>query len=145
WIFVADARGQIFPKNVWFGVRIIDPKSPHAAVRPKEHHARHLSPKRRQVLTPEIQWIEVFVFLRRILREFNRAVGTLIKPFRMFANVRMIRRTIDREIERDLHSALADFAVQPFEILQRTEGRFDRLVSSSLASNCPRHAWIARL
>ena len=57
----------------------------------------------------------------------------------------MVRRTIDGEIERNLHSALSYFTLEPIEILQRTERRFDCFMTTGFASDRPRHARIARL
>src|SRR5260370_16607409 len=47
-------------------------------------------------------------------------------------------------IERNLHSALSYFTLEPIEILQRTERRFDCCVTTGFASDRPRHAGIAR-
>src|SRR6266513_3430070 len=63
----------------------------------------------------------------------------------MLFNVRMIGRAIDREIERNFHSAFAHLFFEPLEIYQRSQCRLDRLVSASLTSDGPWHARIARL
>ena len=62
--------------------------------------------------------INVFVFFRRVLRVFDRAVGPFVEPLRMLLDVRMIGRAIDREIEGDFHSAFAHFLLQPIKILE---------------------------
>ena len=97
-------------------MRIVDPERPHAAISPKDDNAHHLRPKLLPVLAAEIDWKNVFVFFRRILGVFDRPVRPGVKPFRMFFHIRMIRRAIDREIERDFHSALSDFAQKPVEV-----------------------------
>src|SRR5690606_26793635 len=47
---------------------------------------------------------DVLVFFRRILREPDRAVGTPLEPFRMLLDPGMVRRALDREVERDLEA-----------------------------------------
>ena len=126
-------------------MRVIDPERAHTVVGPEKHDAHDFRPKFGPFFAAKIQWENVFVFFRRVLGEFDRAVGSLIKPIGMFANVRMIRRTIDREIECDLHPAFSHFALEPIEILQRTQRRFDGFVAAGRAPDCPRHARIPRL
>src|SRR5205814_8680234 len=65
--------------------------------------------------------------------------------FRMFPDVGMVRRTIDGEIERDLHPTALDFVLEPGKILEAAERRFDRLVPAPFAPNRVRHAGFAGL
>ena len=102
-------------------MRIIDAKDAHVAIGPKKNNAYHLGPEFGPVWAPEVEWKNVFVFFRRILGVFDRAVRALVKPFGVLFDVRMVGRTVDREIERYFHSALSDFRLQPVEILQRAE------------------------
>ena len=124
---------------------IVDTKHAHATVCPEKHDADHLGPQLRPVFTAKIERKYVFVFLGRIFRELNRSIRALIKPFRVLTHIGVIRGTIDREIECDLHSAFAHFTLEPIEIVERTERWLDRFVTARLASNRPRHAGIARL
>ena len=55
----------------------------------------------------------------------------------------MVGRTIDREIERDLHSAFSHFALEPIEIFERPQRGLHRFVTASFASDRPGHAGIA--
>src|SRR5205807_5014549 len=112
---------------------------------PKQHDAHHFRPKLRPFFAAEIERENVLVFFWRILREFDRAVRPLVKPIRMFADVRMVGRTIDREIKRDLHSAFSHFALEPIEIFERTQRGLHRFVTASFASDRPGHAGIAWL
>ena len=114
-------------------------------ISPKKNDAHHFRPKLLPVLASEIERKDVFVFFRGVLGEFDRAVRALIKPLRVLAHVGMIRGTIDREIERDLHSAFTHFALEPVKIFQRTKRRLDRFVTARLAPNCPRHTRISRV
>ncbi len=116
----AHAGDQVFPEWHRLGVRIIHAKDAHAVLGPEQNDADHFIPKLLPVRAAEIQRINVLVFLRRILGVLDRAVGPFVEPLGMLGDVRMIGRTIDREIERDLHSAIADLLLQPIEILQST-------------------------
>src|SRR4029077_20403789 len=111
-IFFADASYQVFPKWDRFGVRIIDPKYAHTPLRPEKDDADHLRPELGPLFAPKIQWKNGLVLLRRIFGIFNGAIRSLVKPIRMFLNVRMIGRAVDREIESDLHPAFPDFALK---------------------------------
>ena len=62
----------------------------------------------------------------------------------MFADVGMVRRTVDREVERNLHSAAADFVFEPGKIFKGAERRLDRLVSAKFASDRVGHAGLVR-
>jgi hypothetical protein len=55
----------------------------------------------------------------------------------------MVGRTIDREIERDLHSAVSDLLFEPGKIFKSPESRLDRLVSAPFAADGVRHAGFA--
>ena len=125
-------------------MRIVHAKNAHTAFRPKQHDAFHLGPELAPVFAPEVQRINVFVFFRRVLRIFNRAVRPFVEPLGMLFDVRMIGRTIDCEIQRDFHPAFADLFLQPIEISQCAERRLDRFVSAGFAADRPRHTGIAR-
>ena len=106
-IFLAHAFDQILPESDWFGVRIIHTKDAHPALGPKQNDALHLRPEVAPVFAVKIQWINIFVLFRRVLRVFDRAVGAFVEPIGMLFDVRMIGRTIDREIEGDFHCSLS--------------------------------------
>ena len=126
-------------------MRIVHPKDAHSAVSPKQHNALDLGPEFAPVFAPKIQGINVFVFLRRVLRVLDRAVCPSVKPFGMLFHVRVIGRAIQCKIEGNFHSAFSHFFLKPVEIGQRPERRFDRLMSAGLAADRPRHARVARL
>src|SRR5262249_21256851 len=145
WVFLADASYQKFPEGDRLGVRIVYPKDAHPALSPKQDDALHLRPELSPVFAAEIQWVNIFVLLRRILRILDRAIGSFVEPIRVNLDIRMIGRAIDRKIERNFHSARPHFFLKPVEVLQCAERRLHRLVSASLAADCPWHAGVARL
>ena len=63
----------------------------------------------------------------------------------MLPDIRVVGRTIEREIERDLHPAFAHFALQRIEIFESAERQLDCLMPAGFAPDCPRHAGIATL
>jgi hypothetical protein len=71
---------------------------------PEEHHSEQLVPQRLPGLAVEVDREDVLVLLRRILGIADAAVGALVEPLRMFAYPGVIGRTLECEIERDLHS-----------------------------------------
>ena len=87
--------------------------------RPEEDDARHFLPELLPVGAGEVERVDVLVSFRRVLGVLNRAVGAFVEPFRVLDHVRVIGRTIDREIERERHPAPADLLFQPGEIFER--------------------------
>ena len=96
---------------------IINAKDANLVLCPKEDDPLHLLPQSSPVFVVEIDRINVLVLFRRVLGIFDRAVRPMEKPFGMFANVRVVGRTIDGEIERHFHSPVFYLAYQPIEIL----------------------------
>ena len=104
-----------------FGVRVVHSEGPHPALRPPKNQIFQLLPQRFPLRVVVIQWIHILVFFWRILRVFDRSIRPVEKPFGVIGHIRMIRGAIQREIQRDLESALLRLADQPLEILQRSQ------------------------
>ena len=117
--FLPHAANEKLPKSDRFGVRIIDPENAHALFRPEEDNALHFLPQLLPGAAAEIERVNVLVFFRRIFGVFDRAVGALVKPLRVFRDIGMVGRAVDRKVERDLHAATPDLFLQPGKILQR--------------------------
>src|SRR3954453_10764416 len=98
---------QPFPERKRLGVRIIDAKNRHALLDPELEDAFQLFPQVLPVFRFEIEWIDVLIFLWRILGVLYGAVRTPREPFRMLLHVRMVRRALERDIERDFDVELA--------------------------------------
>src|SRR4051812_18462213 len=56
----------------------------------------------------------------------------------------MIRRAVQRKIQRDLHAARPYLPHEPFEILHGPEGRLDASMTPFVRSNGPRGTYIAQ-
>src|SRR6185503_15510137 len=68
----------------------------------------------------------------------------LIEPLRVLPHPRVIRRALDREVERDLHAEALRGLHEPPEVLERTELRMHRGVAALRPADGPRAARIAR-
>jgi hypothetical protein len=113
-------------------VRIIHAKNPHSEIAPESDYIVQLLPQGLPVRIVKIQRINILVFLWRILGVFDRSIRALKEPLGMIANVRMIGRAIDGEVQRDLHSPLLDLANQPLEILERSKFRRHILMATAV-------------
>jgi hypothetical protein len=83
-------------------VRIVDAENPDTLLDPEVQDAFQFQPQCTPIGRFEIEGDNVLVFLGRILRMLNRAVGASSKPLRMRADVRVIGCTLERDVERDL-------------------------------------------
>ena len=98
-------RDHPLPERQRLGVRIVHPENAHALVHPELHGIAQREPQRRhRGLGEEVRIDDVLVFLWRILGVAHRSVRTPAEPVGMLAQPGMIRRALDREIERDLQS-----------------------------------------
>ena len=104
-------------------MRVVDTEDAHALRDPELEHALQLGPESFPVRGLEIERVDVLVFLRRVLRILDRAVGALQKPFRMLAHVGMVGSALEGDVEGDLDAALAGLRDQAPEILERAELR----------------------
>ncbi len=67
----------------------------------------------------EVEVDDVLVLLRRVLGVLDRAVGAPVEPLGMLLDPRMVRRGVQRDVERDLETVVARGRDEPVEILQR--------------------------
>ncbi len=75
----------------------------------------------RHSLLAKSNGIDVLVFLRRVLRVLHAAVAPSLEPVRMVADVRMIGRALERDVERDLDAEALGLRAKRPEILERAE------------------------
>src|SRR5258708_4331740 len=141
-MLILNLRNQPCPERQGLGVGIVDPKNLHAHVNPEQDNRFELLPKRLARWTGEIEVDDVLIAFGRIFRGFQGAIGTPGEPLRMFANVRVIRRALKRQIQGNLNSALRGDADKSFEILERTQLWMHRLVAAFRGANCP---WAAHV
>ena len=99
-------------------MRIIDTKYARAVSDPKQNHALQLFPQLPPVWRLEVEGKDILIFLRRVLRILNRAVGTGTEPFRVFSQIRMVGRALERKIQRNLDIAGPGICDQPVKVFQ---------------------------
>src|ERR1700686_1230459 len=110
---------------------------------PIHYNALEVFPKFRRVLALEIERVNVLVFCRRILRILHGSIRAFAKPFAVLFHIRMIRRTLIRDVEGDFQSQVACLALQFLEISQSSQLRLNRFVSALCSANGPRASHIA--
>src|SRR5205814_3600416 len=83
---------------------------------------------------------DVLVALGRILGSLDGAVGSPLEPLRVLADVRMVGRALEGDVERHLHAEVLRGSHEPAEIVDRSELGVDPLVSPFRAADGPRTA-----
>src|SRR5947209_13802681 len=68
----------------------------------------------------------------------------MFEPVRMLANIGMVRRTLEGDIQRDLQLKLSRARHQMLEILQRAESRINGFVAAGGRTNRPGASWIIK-
>ena len=100
-------------------------------------------PEPAPVLGLEVDVVDVLVFLGRVLRVLERPVRAAVEPLGMLLQPRVIRRALDREVERDLDPRRPRRGDQRVEVLPRAEVRVQRVVAALLRADRPRRADVA--
>src|SRR5262249_61565488 len=92
----------------------------------------------------EVERVDVLVLLRRVLRVSDRPVGPGGEPFRVPPDPGVIRRGLQRKIERDLEPELTGPADERVEVGEGAEFGVDRVVTAVRRAGRPRPARVAR-
>ena len=99
--------------------------------RPRTAPRRAAPSKAARVSAPvEVRIDDIFVFLRRVFRVLDRAVGPALEPFRMLREPGMVGRALDGEVERDLHPVVGAGFDQAPEIVERAKLGMHRVMSA---------------
>ena len=133
---------QTFPQCERLGMGVIDSEYPDALLGPEEDDVDQFPAKRVPVFVFEDERVYVLVSLRRVFRVLNRAVRPSAEPLRMFLEVRMIGRALERYVERYVDPMFRCLRGQAPEIGQRSKLRMDGHVASGLIADRP---WAARV
>lgn len=124
-------------------MRIVDAKDLHALFDPANDDVAQLDPQaRNRVRRIEVDVDDVLIFLRRILRVFDRAVRAPVEPARMLFEPRVILGTLNGEVEGDFQTVIGGGSDQSTEVLASAELRVDRLVTTLLTTDGIRAAGI---
>ena len=124
---------QPLPESERLGVRVVHPECPHPLLDPEQHHVEPLLPEVLPILRFPVHVHDVLVLLRRVLGVLYGAVGAEFEPFGMLFYVRVVRGTLNREVQRHLHPVLLARLQEMPEVLQRTELRVDGFVAALFA------------
>src|SRR5690348_16810726 len=130
----ANLADHPLPERQRFGVRIVDTENPDSLLYPEQDHVAQGEPQRRKCAI-KIRIDDVFVFLGRVLRVFQRSIRAPVEPIRMLAYPGMIQGALDGEIERDLEVVLVRPTHQPPEIFQGAQVRMSRVMPASLRAD----------
>ena len=104
------------PKSNRLGVRIVDAKNRDASLGPKKEDPLQLLPELFPGWVVKIEGIDILVFFWRVLCILDGTIWPVEKPFRMFFDVRMVRRAVERKVECQVHVALAKLFHEPSKI-----------------------------
>ena len=109
---------------------VIDAKNAHARIDPEAHDIAEREPGARQCVgSIEIDVDDIFVFLRRIFREMDRAVGPPREPAFVLGEPGVIARALNRKIEGDLHAVFVRGKHERAKILRRAQIGMNRVVA----------------
>ena len=131
------------PERHRLRVRVVDAVGADAVPAPVQQDVAQSLPEPLPVLGVEVDVVDVLVALGRVLRVLERAVRPPVEPLRMLREPRVVRRALDREVERDLEPMLLGGRDEPIEVLQRPQLGVDRVVPSLRPADRPRAPRIA--
>src|SRR5690606_12361858 len=137
-------RDHPLPERERLRMGIVDTEDRYALADPELEHAFELPPQRLPLVGFEIERDDVLVLLRRVLRVLDAPVGPPPKPTRMSADIGVIGRALERDVERDLEPEAASLGRELAKILERAERRMNVLVTALLRADRPRRARIVR-
>src|SRR5580658_2131818 len=121
-------------------MRIVDAKDFDPTIDPEPHYSQQLLEQSEPIRCVEVDRKYILVFLGRVLRVLDAAVGPVIEPIRMFLDPWMIGRALHCEVERDLEAEAVGRRDEVIKVVERAERRLDSSMATRLAADCPRTA-----
>ena len=115
-IGLVHGRDHPLPERERLRVRIVDTEHADPALDPEADDVEQRRPQALAVGGVEVERVDVFVPLRRVLGVRDRPVGTVTEPSRVLAHPRMVGRRLEREVERDLEVVGARGLDEGFDI-----------------------------
>ena len=134
---------HVLPETHRLGMRVVHAEDRHAGLDPQVHDAFGFRFDAFHVGV-EIDRIDVLVLLRRILGECDRSVRLGAEPVRMLFDPRVVRRALQREVERHFDTQLVRVIAERLEIVHGAEQRVDGVVAAQLGADAERGARIVR-
>ena len=92
----------------------------------------------------EVDRVDVLVLLGRVLGVLDRAVGPVPEPLGVLADVGVVGRALEGDVQGDLDAQLAGLGHQAVEVLERPELGVDGLVSALGPADGPGAARVVR-
>src|SRR2546428_3889724 len=135
---VLDGADEPLPELHRLRVWIVHAERAHAVADPEFENPLHLFPEWPGILALEVQRVDVLVLLRRVLRVLDGAIGPMEEPLRVLADPGMVRRALDREVQRDLEPEPPRALDEPVEVVERAEIRMDGRETAVRAADRPR-------
>ncbi len=126
-------------------MRVVDAEAPNAAPAPAEHDVAKLRPQRLPLSRGEVDVVDVLVALGRVLGVLQRAIGAPVEPLGMRTEPRVVRRTLDREVDADLATDATADLDHRLELGHRPEVGMHGVMAALLAADRPRAARVAGL
>ncbi len=111
-------------------MRIVDAENSHALRAQNRTTSRKREPDIWISIAIKSKIDDVFVLLRRVLRILDRPIGSALKPFGMFIQPRMIRRTLPSDIHRNLDAICIGLANKSAKVFNRTQFRVNCVMSA---------------
>ncbi len=135
-----DLLDQPLPEIERLRVRVVHAEDPHPLPDPEEEDPLHLIPQPLPLRGLEVERVDVLVFLGRVLGVLDAPVRAAPEPPWVLLHVRVLRRAMEGDVQRDLEPHPLRRLQQVPEILQRPHLRVDRLVAAFLRPDRPRAA-----
>src|SRR5262249_56758815 len=131
------------PERQRLGMRVVDPEDPDPMIHPVPQDPQRLGVETLRVVV-EVERVDVLVLLRRVLRVSDRPVRPGGEPLRVPPNPGVVRRGLQRKIERDLEPELTGPADERVEVGEGAEFGMDRVVTAVRWADRPRRRRGAR-
>ncbi len=137
-----DLVDQPFPETQWLGMGVVDAEDAHALLGPEADHALELLPEGLPVRRIKVKGINVLIFLGRIFRILDGAIGAPPEPLRVLPHIGMIGGALEGDVESYLYPILPSCGNQASEIVQGPKLWMDSCMPAGGRSNGPGTAWI---
>ena len=120
-------------------MRVVDAKDLDAVIHPVADHTEHFVVETGGVVV-EVDRVDVLVLLRRVLGVGDGAVRQFGEPLAVVRGPRVIRRALQRQIERYLQTEISRGGDELVEVGDRAQLRMHRVVAAFVAADRPRRA-----
>ena len=114
-----DVGDEPLPEGERLRVWVVDAEDSHSLLHPEPHRCPERLPQLPPLLALEVERDDVLVFLGRILRVLDRAVGPVAEPLGVLADPWMVGRALHREVKRQFDAEGFGPLSEPLEVVER--------------------------